>query len=711
MRTNVVNTIGMVLGVMAVSALRPTLAHAQVTCSNNVQIGLCKAGCAGNCGAPCIACPLGCAVARTTCRVACGFPGTIACRTACDATFNTCTAGCTSQCNTCTGSCSVGCDDLCVVCNAGGPYRAECEGPTTTIPLDGSASSDPQGGELTYEWTVLCPDHSTSLDDDTAVSPMLTVDTSPSCLLGCIVGLTVRDEDGGVGICGSVVDIDDTEKPMAHCPGPIALDRGDKICNGDVDRWLGSFLAEDNCTPAGEIYTWTDAPKCGFPAGTTTTVTFYAKDECGNIGSCTSDITIAPLQRVSSDQKGSMLVFSKVEIRWDAAGNLIQDTILDVSNEAEANSVNVQAYFINGDIQTEEETDQTGNVVQTFEPGWNTADCRFQLTQRQPHFWSAAKGSTKCQPFSVLDMDGPGRIDEKANDGSRMLRGFFVMWAVGFQTPDVAGAEPNGYWNEIRWNDLKGDALIINYAEGSAWEYNAWAYQNTCVGQGEVILDCTKHNHDGVCCEAEPIPGVLPVDGFSYDVNFDTLLLDFYASGSTGFSQPGVSVMVDTELVLHSMDIDVRQDGDGPVLTKVEAEIFNQNESKFSGTRRCTCCWDGTDLSAYVRDASLPNHFLRTKLGTNKGSARLDGVDSDECNYEEICAVDDMRRPIRGFKPCVGRMPGTPLSGVAVKELTFTGTIEKIERAGSNLVGVGQESSVIRYDSQTGTGELHGGGE
>jgi hypothetical protein len=52
--------------------------------------------------------------------------------------------------------------------------------------------------------------------------------------------------------------------------------------------------------------------------------------------------------RVSGTEKGSVLIFSKVELRWDGAGNLIQDTFIDLTNDL-GESVQIKLYFINGD--------------------------------------------------------------------------------------------------------------------------------------------------------------------------------------------------------------------------------------------------------------------------------------------------------------------------------------------------------------------------
>ncbi|MCP4590202.1 MAG: hypothetical protein GY842_05635, partial [bacterium] len=46
--------------------------------------------------------------------------------------------------------------------------------------------------------------------------------------------------------------------------------------------------------------------------------------------------------------KGSLLIFPKVELRWDASGQLIQDTFIDLTNDY-PDDVRVRVYYVNGD--------------------------------------------------------------------------------------------------------------------------------------------------------------------------------------------------------------------------------------------------------------------------------------------------------------------------------------------------------------------------
>jgi hypothetical protein len=379
-----------------------------------------------------------------------------------------------------------------------------------------------------------------------------------------------------------------------------------------------------------------------------------------------------PVQgRVSTTQKGSLLIFPDVEIKWDDAGNVLQDTVIDLTNDY-AGQVYVQLYFINGDAPLEETF--VGFPVMRMdeaEPGWNWADCRLPLTSDQPVFWSALTGEPRgCQPFSVLDPPAlygkPGRPDPETGGATRVLRGYVLAWAVR-QNPTTQ------QWEEIRWNHLKGDAVVVNYAQGSAFEYNAFAFQAHLGANGAFL----------------PTPGELSLDGLEYDMPFDELLLDFYASGSSVFSrgiegQPNsTTVSVDTDLTLLPVSVDLRQDNTGPVTTKVEVEIWNEFETKFSGTRRCITCWDQTLLSNYVRSVAIPNHFLRSNLRTDKGKARINGVASTEC--------DDINEPFFDNDSV-----NASLLGMATKVLSFNGS--DLDTTGLNLVGMGEQAGLIQYD-------------
>ncbi|HNQ23738.1 MAG TPA: hypothetical protein PKK06_11645 [Phycisphaerae bacterium] len=362
--------------------------------------------------------------------------------------------------------------------------------------------------------------------------------------------------------------------------------------------------------------------------------------------------------------KGSVIVFPKVELRWNRnTGQLIQDTFLDLCNDSPG-LLGVQLFFVNGDPPAAAVYGPGGVLVERAHPGYNRIGLQIALTGNEPAFWSAFTGQEKhVAPFTILDppwgpfnagnpLTWPGR---PATDGStdRVLRGFVVGWAVNF------------LGEKIRWNHLKGDALILNYDECAAWEVNAWAFQTTAVAHGS------------------PVPGdpeVLSLDGFEYDACPTQLMLDFYAVGANALDSGTHVVDIDTDLTLLPMIIDLRQETTGPTVTKAKFDIWNQNEVKFSNTERCITHWDQQLLSRY----SAPNHFLRPHLQTNKGKARIDGLAS-----ATVCGAASIP---------------SPLLGVAAKLLTFGGV--DVEIAGVNLVGMGEEAGCIRYDPEVPPPEL-----
>ncbi len=388
---------------------------------------------------------------------------------------------------------------------------------------------------------------------------------------------------------------------------------------------------------------------------------------CAALVLATPAMAQVPQDRVSATEKGSLLIFSKVELRWTptAGGqfDIQQDTFLDLANDFPG-LVFVKMYFVNGDPPLE-----AVPGMERAHPGWNWVNNTIILTPNQPTYWSALSGAPAgVSPFTALDPGfPPGRPDPESMD--RVLRGYVLAWAV----------LPTG--EQIRWNHLKGDATIVNYGklenagQPFAWEYNAYAFQA-----------------GGVHGDPIGTAGTLKLDGVEYAQCFGQLLLDFYAVGSSAFSPTfglgmTFATISDTDLTLFPVTADLRQETLGPVTTKADFAIWNQNEIGFSGAFRCITCWDQTLLGDY----GIPNHFLLANLQTDKGKARIDGVASQVCD-----TFDDNGNPVFVSED-------VPLLGVVAKMLTITsdgpqGIFVSVAPAGTNLAGMGTENAVILFD-------------
>jgi hypothetical protein len=283
--------------------------------------------------------------------------------------------------------------------------------------------------------------------------------------------------------------------------------------------------------------------------------------------------------RVSATEKGSLLVYPKVEVRWNAQGYLLQDTFITLNNDFNAD-VSVQLYFVN------ENCTNVDNVI--------------TLTHNQPVYWAASSGDPLgVSPWTVLGDPMP----DPEGSGDMILRGYVLAWAV-----NAAGAE-------IRWNHLFGGATIVNYLLTTAWEYNAYTFQ---------VVDPTVANGD-----QSGTPGVLNLNGSEYAWGFQYLLLDFFASGSLAFTGDRRIVSNDTDLTLMILSNDLRQETTGPFTTKAVFQIWNGDEVGFSGMEFCFTKFNEELLS------HRGGHFLVANLQTAKGRARINGVKSDT-----VCGVD-----------------------------------------------------------------------
>jgi hypothetical protein len=341
------------------------------------------------------------------------------------------------------------------------------------------------------------------------------------------------------------------------------------------------------------------------------------------------------------------LIYSAVELQWDASQTLFQDTFIEITNDYPAD-VSVQFYFCNGDEPLDAVyLGDPPTLIERAHPGWNCVDCQITLTGDQSTYFSISDGG-QCQPFTVLDPGSPnGRPNLHNTD--RLLRGWVYAWAV-----DSEG-------EEIRWNHLSGSVTTVNYRDASAWEYGAMAYQ-ACPNNS-----CAQGN------APDATPGQIKLDGNEYDISPAKLLLDFHCSSRSNVANFN-GLQTDTDLTLHPVSADLRQDTTGPITVKAKFDIWNQNEVRFSGTEKCITCWDQTLLSYYDE----PNHLRCENLHTPRGKARIEGMGSTQCPLSVDAAI----------------------LGVAVRRLAF-GTCPDCPpygQAGRALVGQGEEAATILWD-------------
>jgi len=342
----------------------------------------------------------------------------------------------------------------------------------------------------------------------------------------------------------------------------------------------------------------------------------------------------------ASAQSGSLLILPAVELRWDSTGAVTTDTIISLSNTANA-AVTVQLYYVNGDQPLPPVLGPGGAVIERGHPGWNRSGCSFELSRNQSTYWSALTGRPGACSFLVLDGGNPPGRPDPEHPGGRVLRGFAYIWAV------------DEFGREINWNLLVADALIFDYSDGAAWGYNAEAFRALIGSRGQVL----------------PNPGELRLDGVEYEAAYDKLLLNFTASGDVPLFGDDRTVAVDTRLTLMPVSQDFRQDNDGPLLTKAKFDITNMNEIGLSGTERCISCWDQTLLSRY----EPPNHFLYPNLHTPVGIARIDGVASSV-----VCRPDSR---------------SAALLGVAVRIISFPTPLGAADWTGDGVVDLADYAS------------------
>jgi hypothetical protein len=316
------------------------------------------------------------------------------------------------------------------------------------------------------------------------------------------------------------------------------------------------------------------------------------------------------------------------------------DTLIDLTNAGDRD-ITVTCHWVDGTT-------------------WEKPDFHFTLTKRQPSYFRASDG--------LPGAFGNGVPPFPSDPGTGELK----CWAS------------DAFGGPIKYNYLKGEAVITDATNATTWEYTASGFQCRLSG---VFLDHLFK--DGEPCDSnllahhlrdEPASQI-HLDGCEFDACPSTLELDFFASNDKAGQSTPLGGTVDTQVALIPCDQDLRQEGE-PVTTKEKYEIWNENETKFTGLTRCLTCFDDAKLSA------VGGGFKRSILHTEKGLARIDGVNDDaKCCPRELDRDGNLR-----VKQC-SQVSG--LVGVQVKEITRT---NRLDRAGDPILGAGAQRGTITFD-------------
>jgi uncharacterized repeat protein (TIGR01451 family) len=167
--------------------------------------------------------------------------------------------------------------------NAGADQTIECGGGSTSVTLNGTASSDADGDTLTYEWR----------EGATVLGTGATLNTSLPFGPHTIT-LKVTDPSGDFSEDTVSVNIVDTTDPLITAPPNVSVNTGPGASSCGVvisNATLGTATASDGCS-ASVTVTRTGVPAGNnFPVGTTI-VTYTADDGHGHTKSAQQSVTV-----------------------------------------------------------------------------------------------------------------------------------------------------------------------------------------------------------------------------------------------------------------------------------------------------------------------------------------------------------------------------------------------------------------------------------
>ncbi|MGE3840174.1 MAG: hypothetical protein AB7I50_01170 [Vicinamibacterales bacterium] len=379
-------------------------------------------------------------------------------------------------------------------------------------------------------------------------------------------------------------------------------------------------------------------------------------------------------------QKGSLLVFPDIRVDRNA-GNLAGaplagsfDTLIRIQNDG-SSDIDLKCYWMDGH---KNRVDFILPITKN-QAVWFDADSGRGSTNINPFPQAAANGFNAGTRHPFLEFGGTAIAD--GNDGfGPYRRGVLVCWVVD------AGSQ-----NQVKWNHLSGTATV--YSANTAYEYNAYAF-----------FVPTGADHDPV-----GVAGIINLNGLEYDACPLYQIGQFTPVDSTGAGlgagfQPGVfnpagPAISWNRLVVTGCNLNLNQDW-APVWTKLQFDIWNADEVKFTGAYECADTWHETDFRAGANPQngagnnpvpgfvdgidSAAQNFQATTLATYSARYRVQGLKSTQCDR------------VRGEDDTVADVATQGLGLLAVQSSLFQGT----DPIGSTLTGAGKFNGKIVWDEE-----------
>ena len=302
------------------------------------------------------------------------------------------------------------------------------------------------------------------------------------------------------------------------------------------------------------------------------------------LGGVTSALAIT----ADTTHKGSLLIFPKIDVSTSNKG--YTDTFIFISNDGPS-AVDIKCYWVRGDVQA-------APVYQDF------TDFQFNLSKYEAFEFSATYG----YPGTYYTNQVPGW------PFSGFRKGFLACFTV-----DNSGA------TATNWNYLYGNAWVIDYCHDVAYSYPAWSFRAVNAATGATPTPITLP-------AGTPVSGstdaglVLPLDGVTYTSCPAQLAFNFPAEYSvpTRFPFAGFN-----DLTIVPCKQDLRQDH-GLTTTKLQFDVWNTFETKFTNAYACSNCW----FDRFLTDSAIHYNgaFSAGQIGVLEFARfRVTAVQSTQC--------------------------------------------------------------------------------